>query len=178
MRLAVFPLLAGCSFGSPSGGSGDTAVPLDAQISFIVQAEDATRASPVAGTAWVVATTPAGFTGAGVMTLQPDTPAVCLNPIVDLCASLEFDVTIAEPRIYHFFVRMHATRGDEDSLHYAIDNNAPTIVDTDETNPAWRWRGTVSRQLDAGLHTLRIWHRESTLHLDAVALMPSSMPPP
>jgi hypothetical protein len=189
MRLVVFALVAGCSFRSPSSGPGpedgpvsdapiDASAPLDAQISFVIQAEDATRTDVPVGTAWVTAMTPRGFTGTGVMTLRPDAPAVCLNPLLDLCASLEFDVTIVEARTYHFFVRMYASAGDEDSLHYAIDDAAAVIVDTDEVDPAWRWRGSASAALAPGLHTLHIWARESTLHLDAVALMPSSVPPP
>ena len=188
MRIVAFAFLAGCSFRSPSAGAGDApapgdgqaldGAPLDAQISFIIQAEDATRTGVPAGTAWMVATAPSGFTGAGVMTLQPDAPAVCVDPLTELCASLEFDVMIAEARPYHVFARMYASNGAEDSLLYALGDEGATIVDTNENQPAWRWGGNLVRSLAPGLHTLRIWSRESTLHLDAVALMPSNVPPP
>jgi hypothetical protein len=195
VRIVIFAFaasLAGCSFAAPSSGAKDapaasdgrvldappdTPPPVDAQISFVIEAEEATRRGNAASSTWAISTTPAGYTGAGSMMLQPGMP--CVNPIADLCASLEFDVMIVEARTYHVFARMYASNGSEDSLHYAIDDDASaTVLDTDENQPAWRWERGMARQLAPGLHTLKIWNRDSNLHLDAVALMPSTTPPP
>lgn len=124
MRPAVFALLVGCSFGSPRAGVPDGEVvdaatvdtmTADAQTSFIIQAENATRTKATGGSAWIAEMTPSGFTGTGVMTLQPNAPS-CTNPLVENCANMEFDITILEGRTYYAFVRMYASNGSEDSL--------------------------------------------------------------
>jgi hypothetical protein len=191
MRSVIAVVLASCSFEPPAavmdmgsdggpvldGQAGDASTTTDAQISFVIQAEDATRSSAPAGSAWVVATTPLDFTGTGSMTLQPNTVA-CADPLVGTCATLEFDIMIVEERTYHAFARMYASNGSEDSIHWALDDQATRVLDTNETQPAWRWDGSLSLLLAPGLHTLRIWNRNSNLHVDAVALMPANMPPP
>lgn len=196
MRLVALALLAGCSFGAPDGSPAmddarrddgtPTDTPTDAPsdaptggpTSFIIQAEAATRKLAPGTSAWIEETTPAGFGGTGVMTLNPAAVPCPTGPLVETCASLEFDVTITEERTYHLFVRMYASNGGEDSLWYAIDGVTPAVRDTNENTPMWRWESSGSSLLAPGVHVLKIWNRDGTMHLDAVALMPTSTPPP
>lgn len=179
--------MAGCGFSAtvssetPDIDARATDAQIDATVvtqgDFVIEAEDATRMTPAPSTTWTEIQTPSGYSGTGLMVLEPN--AIGCDPTVTpTCALLEFDVTISVEGTYYPFVRMFANNGGHDSLWFAIDANPPQVIDTDENNPMWRWHGATERLLGIGPHTLYVWNRDGNLKLDVVALMSADAPPP
>ncbi|HUJ60652.1 MAG TPA: hypothetical protein VLX92_19255 [Kofleriaceae bacterium] len=202
MRLAGALVLAGCGFhhGEVAGGDAPIAIdaraidaraidaraidggaPIDAaQGPIVIEAEAYTSETPTASHQWTSETAVAGYTGTSYMQITPDDGAACPDPTqLATCATwLAYDVALAQSATLFFQVRMYATTTADDSLWYSVDG----VVDTTPIQPphdsAWHWNVGASHVLAAGTHVLAIWQREAGARADAIALTPTTDPPP
>ncbi len=160
-------------------------------------------AAGVANTGWVVASTVAGYTGAGYMQVPDDTETDVFNPALLNAASPRIDYTInfTQTGQHYLWLRMY-TDGDweDDSAWFAFNDTdgnlagstgASPYLDLD-TNESWDWVDQFDDESgrigfivgSAGSHTISIYNGEDGVIIDRLVIttdigfVPTSDGPP
>ena len=124
---------------------------------------------------WNLVTTPAGFSGSGLMEAQPNTSvnvqAETTGPRMD------YRAYFALPGTYQVWVRMWGPNGNDDSFHVGLDGviRTATAGMTNSSNQ-WVWLNVansarVTVQIpDPGIYTINLWMREDGTRVDKLLL--------
>ena len=130
--------------------------------------------------AWVLVTSPAGFSGTGAMQALPNTGVNNNVGYVTASPRLDFKVNFVKTGMHYVWVRGHAlASGENDSWHAGLDGQAVDTADRGALDAAsdWQWHnndmdgGKVTLNIDAaGVHTVNIWMREDGAIIDKIVL--------
>ena len=124
---------------------------------------------------YVSATTEAGYYGTGYVWTGAPTGENCAEtlpstPPTTCGAYLTYDFTVTTADTYYVHLRLNADGGNDDSIHWGMDNVWINRVSV--TFGPWTWvTGSVQTgTLSTGAHTFYLWMRESGLRIDRIVL--------
>lgn len=195
---AVLWVATGCQFaGTSSGGGVDDAAPPDAREAsdaevaldaaaadaappptLALEAETFTRNSDTGPGLWELATSHAGFSGAGYLVAAGG--STC-EP--GACGRAEWDITLAEAGDYRIGFRFDATSSSRDTLYWNVvgregtgdpsfsGGSPPFLHDFDHTAPDWSIEASGQIiTMEAGDYTVMIDRRVGGLEIDRIEL--------
>jgi hypothetical protein len=134
------------------------------------------------GVSWSPVAAPAGFGGAGALSVQPNAGVNYQTTYKDSAPEIEMFVQFANPGTYYVWARGHAPSVADDSFHVGLDDqtvpSAETISEFDVAGGGWSWSNlrmdsTVRRTisvLSPGVHKIHVWAREDGFALDRLLL--------
>ena len=191
-RIAFLAALAACRFepgkladeAARDGASSDMTqgtsdalpdgpdIPLDAQTSFVIEAESSDFTSTADGVhMWTIETTLAGYSGTGYVSALPTTGSPCA--VTDLfCGALStYNFTVAVAGDYRVTIRHYSPNGCCDSVFWSIGLN----VVTEDLDPdvATMWTDDTSTSvvnLPAGATSFNLRMREAGARIDQIRI--------
>jgi hypothetical protein len=150
----------------------DSAVPVDAQTSFVLEAESPSFTTSADGvSSWAVETTLAGYSGTGYVTASPTNGSPCaeLDVTCGAVSTYNFQVTVAGT--YRVTLRHHSPNGCCDSVFWAL--GLTSEVDDFQPDTVATWTDDTSPQdvtLTAGNKSLVMRIREPGTHVDLIRI--------
>ncbi len=83
-----------------------------------------------------------------------------------------FEFTVKEADDYSVWVRTNWEDGCSNSIHAAVNDQAPYIVGEDGTYGYWKWRKGPTVRLSIGTHKLELRNREDGVKIDQILITP------
>lgn len=146
----------------------------------VIEAEDFDNSLPVDGKEWTPNTNLSGYSGTGLVTVEPNTGTNQNTGYANGgAARLDYLVHFASSGTYHIWVRGNSSSGSDDSVHASLNDQVINTADRIQIGNGgdWTWsRSTMDNtnaSLDvptAGLHTFNLYMREDGASVDRVIL--------
>jgi len=145
----------------------------------VMEAESFSGNTPVSANQWAQQTSPAGFSGAGVMAVVPDAGNQNNTNFPALSPGLSFDVNFSAGGTYYIWVRGQGPDDAGDSVHVGLNGQAVSTADNISSFPAgsFNWSGQTMDGPVAtltvpgpGAHTVNVWMREDGFLFDKLLL--------
>lgn len=164
---------------APAGGAFEQSPAANGLVS--IEAEHFSRRTSQGGHSWNLVTTPAGFSGTGLMQAQPDSGVEIESGYVTRSPRLDFDVRFVETGRHYIWVRAYAVGGDDDSCHAGLGGTAPESaarLGKLFARRQWVWTNRVDGSStpayvdvrQPGVATVNLWMGKDGFRLDKVVL--------
>ncbi|MCI0684521.1 MAG: PQQ-dependent sugar dehydrogenase [Gemmataceae bacterium] len=141
-----------------------------------IEAEHTSAGIPRGDRNWLAFTSPAGFSGLGLLQATPNVGAVLApanSPRVD------YRIRFAKAGIHYVWIRGLAPTAGDDTIHVGLNGRPRGIIAGLKPFYSWSSRGLNGARVaiqvaKPGLHTLNIWAREDGAAIDKIVLTTSA----
>ncbi len=133
---------------------------------------------PMGGSSWVLATSPTGFSGTGMMTSAPNSGVARDTGYVTNSPRMDYRVNFRRTGTHYVWIRGRGPSGNDDSCHVGLDGAAVSTADRiNGFTTNWGWSRVTSdgpaatlNVTNVGIHTVNVWMREDGILIDKIAL--------
>ena len=136
----------------------------------VLEAEDFTSRdgqSDPQGEVWQVTTNRPGYQGRGLVS-TPSNTGQAKSGGFTRGDQLTYRFEIAQPTLYHVWVRRYARSLGSNSAYFGLDGVALESVDNQEQFRRWYWVKIGEQELSRGEHTLQLVRRENGYLVDQI----------
>ena len=140
-----------------------------------IEAEHFPVNTPLSGDAWeLVENHPAGFSGPGILQVQPDDGDIITINYHNIAPELSANAEFAATGTHHVWVRGRGQNGGGNSMHVGLDDipfvSSRTVDLATGSDLVWS-NGTDNFPVDAlGVHSVEAWMREDGVFFDKIVV--------